>query len=142
MYNLDDQVYNAVFNLTDEYRKFFCVQKCQENKVIYFLKEKGAEGTPLFLEDKVQEDDDPDTYYTFLPVWCHPRFVEFFLENESEDIKQNYEVVEVNLDLFNQQWAPALKENKIALAILPLEKDKDFCIEEADFLAETSQKPE
>lgn len=144
MYILEDQVYEAVFNLTDEYRKFFCAKKCQENNVIYILKEKGEQGTPLFLEDSVQEGDDPDTYYTFMPVWCHPRFVEYFLENSaSEETKENYEIVEIKLELFNQQWAQALSENHIALAILPLEKDKDFCIDEPDFfLKPVDQKAE
>ena len=35
-------------------------------------------------------------------------------------------MVEVKLSVFKEKWAPSLKDNMIALALLPLEQDKNF----------------
>lgn len=126
MLELTEQMYNAVLNLDDDYRQFFCLKHCQEQETIYLLKEKGAEGTPLLFEDAPEEGDDSSTYHMFLPIWCHPRFVEYYLNNADDDTNENFEMVELKLSVFKEKWAPSLKDNMIALALLPLEQDKNF----------------
>lgn len=128
MLDLTEQMYNAVLSLDDDYRQFFCLKNCQEHNVIYLLKEKGAEGMPLMFEDEPQEGDDEGTYHVFLPIWCHPRFVEYYLENADDNTRDNFEMIELKLDLFKEKWAPSLSSNMIALALLPLQQDKNFNI--------------
>lgn len=133
---LTEQMYNAVLNLDDDYRQFFCLKNCQEQNVIYILKEKGEEGMPLMFEDAPEDGDDENTYHTFLPIWCHPRFVELFLENADDDTRAHYEMIEIKVDLFKDKWGPSLKSNHIALALLPLQQDKNFNICPADIFSE------
>ena len=133
---LTEQMYNAVLNLDDDYRQFFCLKHCQEQETIYLLKEKGAEGMPLLFEDAPEDGDDSSSYHMFLPIWCHPRFVQYFLDNADDDTNENFELVELKLSVFKEKWAPSLKENMIALALLPLEQDKNFNFCAADIFNE------
>lgn len=133
---LTEQMYNAVLNLDDDYRQFFCLKHCQEQNLIYILKEKSDDGMPLMLGDSHEDGDDENTYHTFLPIWCHPRFVELFLENTNDEIRANYEIAELKVDLFKEKWGPSLKTFSIALALLPLQQDKNFNICPADIFSE------
>lgn len=126
MLELTEQMYNAVLTLDDDYRQFFCLKHCQEQATLYLLKEKSDEGVPLMFEDQPDEGDDSNSPHIFLPVWCHPRFVEYYLENAPDDYQGKYEMVELPLALFKKDWAPSLKQNNIALALLPLQQDKNF----------------
>lgn len=124
-------MFNAVLSLGEDYRKFFFLNKCEENEVICFLKEKGEEGTPLFFEDEPEKDEEEGLVHTMMPVWCHPRFVDFYLEHSFKGNRDDYETVSLKLSLFKESWIPALQGNNIALAVMPMEEDKDFCIEDA-----------
>ena len=37
MFELTDQIYQAVLTLDDDYRQFFCLQKCQEQGSLYLI---------------------------------------------------------------------------------------------------------
>lgn len=132
MLELTEQMYNAVLQLDDDYRQFFCLKHCQEQETIYLLKEKGEQGMPLIFEDNPEEGDDSSTYHMFLPIWCHPRFVQYYLDNADDNTNENFEMVELKLSIFKEKWAPSLKNNMIALALLPLEQDKNFAFCMAD----------
>lgn len=132
MLELTEQMYNAVLNLDDDYRQFFCLKHCQEQDTIYLLKEKGANGMPLLFEDAPEDGDDSSTFHMFLPIWCHPRFIEYYLESSDAHTNDNFEIVELKLSVFKEKWVPSLKNNMIALALLPLEQDKNFSICPAD----------
>lgn len=144
MFELTDAMYNAVLTLDDDYRQFFCLQKCQEQGALYLLKEPGAEGMPLMFNDEPQEGDDENTSHTFLPIWCHPKFVTYYQEHaDNQDELKDYELLELKLELFRDKWGPSLAHNQIALAIMPLDGDKSFTlcratIFEADNAAEVA----
>lgn len=138
MFELTDQVFEAIFALDEDYRKFFCLNKCDEHNVIYIL--KGNDGAPLMLEDLPEEGEEEGLFHTTLPVWCHPRYAQYYLEHSVEEDKDEYQVAELSLDLFKSAWIPALTESKIALAFMPLEKDKMFCIESADIFSKSPEQ--
>lgn len=138
MFELTDQVFNAIFSLDEDYRKFFCLNKCEEHNVICIL--KGTDGAPLMLEDSPEEGEEAGTFHTTLPVWCHSRYAQYYLDNSFEGEKADYQVAELTLDLFKKSWVPVLVESKVALAFMPLEKDKMFCIESADILLKTPEQ--
>ncbi len=136
MFELTDQIYQAVLTLDDDYRQFFCLQKCQEQGSLYLLKEPGAEGMPLMLSDEPEEGDDETMSHTFLPIWCHPQFVTYYQEHAANQDVKNYELLELKLDLFRDKWAPSLAQNGIVLALMPLDADKNFTLCRATIFSE------
>lgn len=138
MYELTDQIFEAIFALDEDYRKFFCLNNCETHNVIYVL--KGTDGSPLMLEDHPEEGEEAGTFHTILPIWCHDRYAQYYLEHSFEGDKSEYHVAELTLDLFKKSWVPVLLESKIALAFMPLEQDKMFCIESADILLKTPEE--
>lgn len=138
MFELTDQMFEAIFALDEDYRKFFCLNKCEEHNVIYIL--KGNDGAPLMLEDSPEEGEDADTFHTTLPVWCHARYAQYYLDNSVEENPSEYQVAELSLELFKKSWVPVLVDSKIALGFMPLEKDKMFCIENAEILLKTPEQ--
>lgn len=137
MFELTDQMYNAVLTLDEDYRQFFCLQKCQEQGSLYLLKEPGADGMPLMFNDEAEEDDDESTLHNFLPIWCHPKFAEYYREHadNAQELAQ-YELIEMKLEVFKSHWGPALEQNKVALALMPLADDKNFTLCRATIFAE------
>lgn len=138
MFELTDQVFNAVFALDEEYRKSNCLSNCEEHNVICIL--KGNDGAPLMLEDSPAEDEEAGLFHTTMPVWCHPRYAQYYMDNSMDDHSETYQIAELSLELFKKSWIPVLLENKIALAFMPLEKDKMFCIESADIFLKTPEQ--
>lgn len=137
MFELTDQIYQAVLTLDDDYRQFFCLQKCQEQGALYLLKEPGADGMPLMFNDEPQEGDDDSLCHTFLPIWCHPKFVTYYQEHAANrDEIKDYELLELKLDLFCDKWSRTLELNNIALAIMPLQDDKSFTLCRATIFSE------
>lgn len=138
MYELTDQVFNAIFNLDENYRKFFCLNKCEEHNVIYIL--KGSDGAPLMLEDAPVADEEEGTLHTAMPVWCHERYAQYYLDNSLTEDKSEYTVAELKLELFKSAWIPVLQESKVGVAFMPLEQDKMFCIEGADIFLKSPEQ--
>lgn len=137
MFELTDQMYQAVLNLDDDYRQFFCLQKCQEQGALYVLKEPGAEGMPLMFNDEPEAGEDENTSHTFLPIWCHPKFVNYYQEHAANhDELKDYELLELKLDLFRDKWAATLEQNGIILALMPLDDTKNFTLCRATIFAE------
>lgn len=133
-YELTEQVFNAVLQLSEDYRQFFCLKNCVEHDLVFILKEKGPEGMPLFLQDEPEEGDDENTVHTFLPIWCHEYFVHYYMKNANISADE-YEMVQLALPLFKGKWAGMLEQNNIALAIMPLNSEEDFNFISADIFS-------
>lgn len=123
---LSDSEFQGLLTLNSDYKQFYCLNHCHEQKCIYLL--KTADGSPLMLQDSPQEGDDESSYHVFIPIWSHPDLVKYYLEHgmSAEIANESYELSSLSLELFNDKWVPTLEDNHIALALMPLNHEDDF----------------
>ena len=84
------------------------------------------------LQDEVEEGDDESSVHVFIPIWSHPDLAQYYLEHGMQDHSEQVEISAISLKLFKDKWAPTLMANKIALSLMPMQKDDDFCFVSAD----------
>lgn len=125
MYELSEREFEATLKLNAEYRQAMFINNTLEQQVLYILiQEEG----PFMLEDNGQEGEEQAM---ILPVWCHERFAESYLEGSQIP---NAKVQAVTLEVFLKQWVPMLNDNKILLGFMPV-VDAEFAVDEPSCLA-------
>lgn len=116
----------GLIKLNSDYKQFYCLNHCHEQKCIYLL--KTSDGSPLMLQDTPQEGDDESSYHVFIPIWSHPDLVKYYIEHgiNADSANESYEISSLSLELFNDKWVPTLEDQHIALALMPLNHNDDF----------------
>lgn len=121
MYELTDKEFEAVLQLNADYRQAHCKDKVKEQGGLYILIYEDA---PYTLEDL--EEDDEHNKSSILPVWCHERYAELFVENTGlKGARTQF----ITAEAWNKSWLPSLQENKALVGFMPL-KDDDFSVDD------------
>ena len=127
MYDLSDKELTAVQQLNADYRQAHLVQKIKSTGEICILADENG---PFLMQDS--ENDDEGHSATLLPVWCHPRLAEAFVQGQN---LSGLEVKTVPLSVFNDSWRPFLTQEQILIALLPLPNSDFNVMEGAEFCA-------
>ena len=114
MYELTDKEYEAVNNLNAEYREAHFKQKFKENDELFIITMNDNSG-PYFLEDVLESEDDSEGYAQILPVWCHERYAQDYLNSENIEGK----VQASKGSVFKEQWICVLEENEALIGYMP-----------------------
>ncbi len=121
MYELSDKEFEAVQSLNADYRKAHCLDKVKEQGGLYILL---MDDEPFVLEDT--EEDDDKVKSSVLPVWCHERYVNAYIEGEKlENCKAQF----VTAKAWNENWVKPLAENQALIGFM-LVSGGDFAVDE------------
>lgn len=121
MYELTSTEHDAVLKLNADYRRSHFETKVKAEGEFCLIVD--ADG-PYMLEDPEQEGGE---WSNVLPVWPHETFAREFIEAQGIE---NAEVKHVTVKIFNEQWVPFLRENKVAVGYLPVPGSAEFEIDE------------
>lgn len=122
---LSEQELQGILAINSDYKQFYCLKHCAEQKCVYIL--KTAEDAPFMLQDELEEGDDESTVHVFLPIWSHPDLAQYYYEHNKDFLQVPYEPVFISLDNFKEGWGSTLDQFNVGLALMPLNNDDEFC---------------
>ena len=125
MYELSSKEYDAVLKLNAEYLQNHFFSKINEINGFYIIVDK-LEG-PILLED--QEQDEDDQKYNLIPVFCHERYAQDYINT---NLNSDHKVQFVSKEAYFNAWENFAKENNIMFAIMPI--NDEFCVSDTLFM--------